>query len=97
MTLALDAGAEDVADIGEHWLVTTDPANFVPVRTAIEKTKIAIESAAMNMVPNMTVPVSATSTATAKLPICSRMILEISSAFMLIATLVGPAKAGHYI
>ena len=56
MTLALEAGAEDVADVGDHWLVTTDPSNFVPVRTAIEKAKIAIESAAMNMVPNMTVP-----------------------------------------
>src|SRR5687767_576523 len=31
-----------------------------------------------------TVPTSATSTATPKLPICSRIILEISSAFMLI-------------
>ena len=35
----------------------------------------------------MMLPTSATSTSTAKLPICSRMILEISSALMSIYTL----------
>src|SRR5512139_681537 len=42
----------------------------------------------------MTLPTSATSTSTAKLPICSRMTLEISSALMFIAVdeLSGPAR-----
>ena len=39
---------------------------------------------AMPSPSDMTVPTSATSTATVKLPICSRMIFEISSALMLI-------------
>ena len=38
-------------------------------------------SRAMPSPSDVTVPTSATSTSTAKLPICSRMILEISSAF----------------
>lgn len=58
MTLVLDAGAEDVASEGDHWLVTTEPSAFIPVRTALEKAKLTLDSAAINMVPNMTVPVS---------------------------------------
>ena len=47
---------------------------------------------AMPSPSDTTVPTSATSTATAKLPICSRMILEISSALMLMVfALVRPA------
>lgn len=55
MTLALEAGAEDVEDEGEGWVVSCAPADFIPVRDAINKAGIAVESAAITMVPNNTV------------------------------------------
>lgn len=55
MMTALDAGAEDIADEGEGWIVETEPSNFIAVREAIEATDIAVESARITMVPNNTV------------------------------------------
>lgn len=54
MTLALDAGAEDVQDAGESWRILCSPGQFVAVRQAMETAKLAIESAQMTMVPTMT-------------------------------------------
>lgn len=55
MMLALEAGAEDVTDEGEVWLVTTDIENYRPVRQAIEDAEIKIESGSLTMIPNNTV------------------------------------------
>lgn len=55
MMTALDAGAEDVADEGEGWVVDTEPVNFIPVREAIEAAGVAIESAGLTMVPDNTI------------------------------------------
>jgi YebC/PmpR family DNA-binding regulatory protein len=55
MDLALEAGAEDVQDEAEHWLVTTDPRDFMDVRAAIEQAGLAPESATVTMVPETTV------------------------------------------
>ena len=44
MLAALDAGAEDLADEGEAWRVTTPPTDLHKVRTAIEEAGIAVDS-----------------------------------------------------
>ena len=55
MMTALEAGAEDIADEDEGWVVDTEPANFIAVREALEAAEIPIESAEITMVANNTV------------------------------------------
>jgi YebC/PmpR family DNA-binding regulatory protein len=55
METALNAGAEDMAAVGETFQVTTAPADLWTVRDAIEKSGIKIESANLTMnAKNMT-------------------------------------------
>ena len=42
MLVALDAGAEDITDDGDHWQVTTPPGDLAAVRTALEEAGIAV-------------------------------------------------------
>ncbi|MFM7200287.1 MAG: YebC/PmpR family DNA-binding transcriptional regulator [Myxococcota bacterium] len=58
MGMALDAGAEDIKDGGETFEVLTAPADFEQVREALEKAKIAYESAEVAWLPNVTSSVS---------------------------------------
>jgi YebC/PmpR family DNA-binding regulatory protein len=60
MELALEAGAEDVADDGDAFTVTTPPEAFEAVRTALEQAKIATTSAALSMVPSNTLELTGT-------------------------------------
>ncbi|MCC7145449.1 MAG: YebC/PmpR family DNA-binding transcriptional regulator [Phycisphaeraceae bacterium] len=55
MELALDAGAQDVQDAGEAWQVICEPTDFVRLRQALEKAGIALESAGLTQLPNLTV------------------------------------------
>ncbi len=55
MEVAVEAGAEDVADCGESWQVLCEPGAFVAVRDAIEAASIAVDSAEMTMIPSTTV------------------------------------------
>jgi len=57
MEVALEAGAEDVAESGDVWEVTTDPEAFEPVRETLEKASITLESAEVAMLPENTVRV----------------------------------------
>jgi YebC/PmpR family DNA-binding regulatory protein len=57
MLAALDAGAEDLADEGEAWRVTTPPTDLHKVRTAIEEAGMAVAEADLVMVPTATVEV----------------------------------------
>lgn len=57
MLAALDAGAEDLADEGEAWRVTTPPTELHKVRTAIEEGGMAVAEADLVMVPTSTVAV----------------------------------------
>jgi YebC/PmpR family DNA-binding regulatory protein len=50
MMAALDAGAEDIADEGEAWRVTTPPSDLHTVRTALEEAGIPVESSELTMV-----------------------------------------------
>ena len=58
MEIVLDAGAEDMASEEEQFVVTTEPANFEPVRVAIEDQGFPIASAELTMVPDNTVKVA---------------------------------------
>ncbi|HEY7137071.1 MAG TPA: YebC/PmpR family DNA-binding transcriptional regulator [Acidimicrobiia bacterium] len=58
MLAALDAGAEDIADQGDTWQVTTPPSDLNGVRTALEGAGIPITSAELTMLPGQTVPLS---------------------------------------
>jgi YebC/PmpR family DNA-binding regulatory protein len=55
MDTALEAGAQDVADEDEYWLVTTDPQDFMSVKEAIDTAGLEPESASVTMVPLNTV------------------------------------------
>ncbi len=58
MLAALEAGAEDVSELGEgSFEVVTAPADLAKVRQALEATGIDIESAEVTWLPSTTVPV----------------------------------------
>jgi YebC/PmpR family DNA-binding regulatory protein len=52
----LDAGAEEINDLGEAYEVVSEPADLVPVRIALQKSGIEYESAESSFVPSVTVP-----------------------------------------
>ncbi|MBB6429553.1 YebC/PmpR family DNA-binding transcriptional regulator [Algisphaera agarilytica] len=52
MDLALEAGAEDIADEGEAWHITTAPSDYTAVRDALEAADLEIDSATLAMVPD---------------------------------------------
>ena len=55
MAAAIDAGAEDVVQDGEHFQVLTEPSDFGAVRDAIAAAGIAIDNAELTMIPKNTV------------------------------------------
>jgi len=55
MEVALDAGAEDIADDGGQWQVTTEPAELAAVRVALDGAGFGYSSAELAMVPKSTV------------------------------------------
>jgi YebC/PmpR family DNA-binding regulatory protein len=60
---ALDAGAEDITDAGDHWQVTTPPSDLPAVKAAIEESDISVESAEATMLASNTVPLDSESDA----------------------------------
>jgi YebC/PmpR family DNA-binding regulatory protein len=52
----LDAGAEEVTDLGDSFEVVSEPGDLVPVRTALQAAGIDYESAEAQFVPSVTVP-----------------------------------------
>src|SRR5688572_31112345 len=58
---ALDAGAEDVANEGDQYTVTTSPADLHAVRAALEAKRITVREAELAMIPKNTVRVEGTS------------------------------------
>jgi YebC/PmpR family DNA-binding regulatory protein len=58
MLVALDGGAEDIADDGELWRVTTSPTDLHKVRSAIEEAGMTVDSADLTMVPQTTIPLT---------------------------------------
>jgi YebC/PmpR family DNA-binding regulatory protein len=58
MSVALDAGAEDMVAEDENYAVKTTPIDFFKVKKAIEDSKIKIESAEIELIPKSTVKVT---------------------------------------
>ncbi len=63
MEVALEAGAEDMTMEGDAYRIVTDPSPFVDIVEAIEKAGIEISDSGVNLVPDLTVPVTDKSTA----------------------------------
>ena len=57
MTVALEAGAEDMKTEGDTYEITTGIADFEKTKSAFEKSNIKIESAEITMVPSSTIKV----------------------------------------
>lgn len=63
MLVALEAGAEDVADQGDTWQLTTEPQDLHAVRTALEEAGIKLVSAELTMLPSSTIAIETESDA----------------------------------
>ncbi|HYZ10801.1 MAG TPA: YebC/PmpR family DNA-binding transcriptional regulator [Actinomycetota bacterium] len=57
LELVLEAGADDLADDGDEWRVTTEPNALAEVRTVLEGAGVPLASAELSMVPQATVRV----------------------------------------
>ncbi|NYG56102.1 YebC/PmpR family DNA-binding transcriptional regulator [Nocardioides perillae] len=56
----LDAGAEEVEDLGEQWQVVSEATDLVAVRTALQAAGLDYDSADVQFVATMDIPVDAT-------------------------------------
>jgi YebC/PmpR family DNA-binding regulatory protein len=63
MLVALDAGAEDIADQGDTWQVTSAPQDLPRLRDALDQAGIAYDSAEVTMIPHTSVPLETESDA----------------------------------
>jgi YebC/PmpR family DNA-binding regulatory protein len=59
LEVVLEAGAEDVDDLGESFEVRCEAGDLVAVRTAIQQAGLDYESAESSWVPSVTVPLDA--------------------------------------
>ena len=57
MLAVLDAGAEEINDLGDSFEVVSEPTDLIAVRTALQEAGIDYDSAESALVPTMTVPV----------------------------------------
>lgn len=57
LEVAMEAGAEDMTDEGERWLVTTAASELTAVRDALEKAGLGATTSELSMVPTTTVEV----------------------------------------
>ncbi|HEY4794047.1 MAG TPA: YebC/PmpR family DNA-binding transcriptional regulator, partial [Mycobacterium sp.] len=57
LAAVLEAGAEDVSDLGESFEVVSEPTDLVAVRTALQDAGIDYESAEAGFQPSVSVPV----------------------------------------
>ena len=57
LEITLEAGADDLRDLGEQWEVVTGPDALKEVRTALEGAGVQVASAELTMLPQNDVPV----------------------------------------
>ena len=57
MLAVLDAGAEEINDLGDSFEVVSEPGDLIPVRSALQEAGMEYDSAESSLVPTMTVPV----------------------------------------
>ena len=55
----LDAGAEEVNDLGENFEVVSEATDLIPVRTALQQAGIDYDSADLTFLPSMSVALDA--------------------------------------
>jgi YebC/PmpR family DNA-binding regulatory protein len=58
LEVAMEAGAEDLTDEEERWMVTSDPSDLAAVRTALEEAGLEPGAPELTMVPTTTVEVT---------------------------------------
>lgn len=58
MLLALEAGAEDIEEQDDFYQILTEPGNFERVRQALIDNQIAIENAAVSLIPTNNMEIS---------------------------------------
>ena len=63
MEATLEAGAQDIKDLGETFEIISEPSDLVAVRSALQGAKIDYDSAESSFLPSMSIPVSDPSTA----------------------------------
>ncbi|MFA5774673.1 MAG: YebC/PmpR family DNA-binding transcriptional regulator [Ilumatobacteraceae bacterium] len=73
MSVALESGAEDISDDGDSWRVICDPHGLDGLKSALEKSGIAVTSAATTMISSLVVPVTKMSDAKAVLHIMDEL------------------------
>jgi YebC/PmpR family DNA-binding regulatory protein len=57
MLTVLDAGAEEINDLGDSFEVVSEPTDLIAVRTALQDAGVEYDTAESSLVPTMTVPV----------------------------------------
>ncbi len=55
MMVVLEAGAEDLSDLGESWQVITPPSDLHAIRTALEESGTKVESGDLILKPSSTI------------------------------------------
>jgi YebC/PmpR family DNA-binding regulatory protein len=58
MLTTLDAGAEEITDLGETWELTTEPTDLHAVRAALDAAGIVVTSTDLTLLPGQTVPLA---------------------------------------
>ncbi len=58
MMVGLEAGAEDIEDLGEVWQVVCDPSDVNDLRSALEEAGVEVDESDTTMMPTNTVPMS---------------------------------------
>ena len=58
MSIALDAGAEDISSEGQYHEITSDIASLLGIKKAIEAKKVPVETAEFAILPSTTVTVA---------------------------------------
>jgi YebC/PmpR family DNA-binding regulatory protein len=58
LAAVLDAGAEEVNDLGEAYEVVSEPGDLLTVRSALQDAGIEYESAESSFIPSVTVPLN---------------------------------------
>jgi len=61
LEVVLDAGADEVNDLGESFEIVAEPADLVAVRTSLQTAGIDYDSAETSLLPTMSIPVDADS------------------------------------
>ena len=59
LTAVLDAGAEEVNDLGDSFEIVSEATDLIPVRTALQEAGIDYDSADPTFLPSMQVPLDA--------------------------------------